>query len=389
MGGANFSLSGRCARPAHAALVRPGMDAAAVLSHHARPAVDDGLTMFRVLIAALCLSLASLVCAQDMDLYEAAVDVPGQDEASRAAALPAALAGVLLRLTGDPTVTTDPALRDELAKAAQWLQTYRYQQEADPSGTPRTLLIARFDRAAVDELVSRSGRRHWPTPRPTPVVWLAIDDGRGARLLSSAQASVVAPLTRRAEQRGLRLTYPLLDLEEQQKVAVTPLWNGDSSAARAASRRYQSRVALIGKLYRSGAGWRAEWQVWDGDTRLAEAAPSADSALTVLAAGADLVADALAARYVEQIASAGPAGRYAIWIEGIRSAEDYARVLAYLGRLSVVRQVEPQRVVRDRLRLELDLATGVEGLARLVAAEDVLVPAQAGDPRERVFQLQP
>lgn len=309
------------------------------------------------------------VSAQEADLYEGEVPVPSQSEAARAAALPSALAAALVRLTGRADVAEDPAVAPSLARAPDLLRQFRYRQDLDPQqpGTAQTVLVARFDREGVDALLALTGQPLWPSPRPVPVVWLAIDDGRGPRLLGSAQSRVVAALTQRAAQRGLRLNYPLLDLQEQQQVAVSALWAGDSAAARRGSDRYQSRVSLIGKLFRSGSGWTAEWVLFDGEQRLGEISRSAPDSATVLAEGADLAADLLARRSAVRVADAGPAGAYPVEVEGLRDADDYARTLAYFGRLSVVRATRVAGVEGGRLMLELDLRSGLSGLRQLTA----------------------
>jgi uncharacterized protein len=346
----------------------------------------------RGVLGALLLVVGGVAMAQDLTLYEGEAVVDSQSEAARDAALPQALAAALVRLTGDPAIADDPAVRADLARAPTLLQQFRYRQEADPAtpGLSRSVLVARFDPAGVDALIALGGRSVWPSPRPTPVVWLAIDDGRGARMLGSAQAQAVAALTARARERGLALTYPLLDLEEQRSLVVSAFWAGDSAAARRASPRYQSRVSLVGKLYRSASGWTAEWALYDGEQRLAETTPSAPEAASVLAAGADLAADTLAARAAEAAQNAGQAGRYRIWIEGLHSAEDYARTLAYLQRLSVVRGVSPLQVDGARLQVEVDMNTGLEGLSRLIETGTTLRLLDGAHPADsRSFRLEP
>ena len=351
----------------------------------------EGLPMqilFRFLCCVLALA-AGAALAQDAELYEGEVVVPNQSDAARAEALPSALAAALVRLTGRADVEEDPAVTPELAQAQNLLRQFRYRQDLDPAqpGSAQTVLVARFDRDGVDALLALAGQRIWPSPRPVPVVWLAIDDGRGPRLLGSAQSRVVSALTRRAAERGLRLSYPLLDLEEQQ-IAVAPFWAGDSAAARRASARYQSRVSLVGKLYRSASGWTAEWALYDGEQRLGDTTRSAPDAPSVLAEGADLAADLLSSRATVAVADAGPPGRFPVSIAGIASAEDYARTLAYLGRLSVVRGTRVLGAEEDRLLLELDLRSGLSGLRQLVANGQTLT-AEDEDPAEGRFRLLP
>lgn len=325
---------------------------------------------------------AGLASANEAALFEGEVDVRDQGEATRQAALPAALANVLVKLTGDPGIAADAGLAPRLQQAGSMLEQYRYRQEARAGSLQgQTVLIARFARAPVEALVASSGRSIWPTPRPTPVVWLAIDDGRGARMLASAQAQAVAALTRQANRRGLSLSYPLFDLEEQQRIVMSAFWAGDSAAARRSSPRYQSRVSLIGKLYRSASGWTAEWRVYDGEQLLAEAAPAGIDASSVLAAGADLVADTLGQR-AAQYAADGTGGRFTVKVEGVGSAEDYVRLLQGIRRMSIVRSVQPRSAGQGLLQLELDLSVGLSGFARMASSSGLLEqgPEKSGSP---------
>ncbi len=334
------------------------------------------------LVAALPLS------AQTIALYEGEVPVADQSEAARLAALPQALAQVLVKLTGDPLVADDPTLAAELPRAPGLLQQFRYRS-GDAGGTARLLLVASFQSGAVDALLAAAGRRAWPLPRPEPVVWLAIDDGRGARLLGASQAQAVAALTGQAARRGLRLNYPLLDLDDQRQIDASRVWNFSFDAVTAATARYAAQTALVGKLYREGSGWAVEWRVLaDGGVIDQRRAADAEAA-PLLTLGADLAADALARRFASTIENSGPPGRYAIRVAPIGSAEDYARLIGYLRGLPIVRRVQPTDADDGSLRVELELSTGIDGFARLVDGRGVLrvLPDRGGDARE--FQLEP
>ncbi|MFA5684157.1 MAG: DUF2066 domain-containing protein [Lysobacteraceae bacterium] len=337
----------------------------------------------------MALSLAALAAlAQEPGPYEGEAAVASQSEADRKAALPAALGQVLVKRTGDPAAAADPQLVPLLEQAERWLVQYRYRQTAATvDGLPqsRNTLIARFDALGVDRALAEAGRPIWPEPRPQPLVWLAIDDGRGPRLLGSAQAGVVAALTARAQQRGLRLTYPLLDLEDQRALDAAQVWANDTAAAQRASARYQSGVLLLGRLYRQGSGWEADWQViHDGQSLARERSTDADSAV-VLAAGADLAARALRERYLADLASAGEAGRYRVRVDGVRSALDYARLIGQLQRLSTVHSLHIVATEGDSLLLDLDLAAGIGGFSRGVTGIGLL--RAADDPEASALTL--
>ncbi|MCI1709049.1 MAG: DUF2066 domain-containing protein [Chiayiivirga sp.] len=338
-----------------------------------------------LLIAGL---MAAPAQAQDTALYEGEADVTDQSEAQRQAALPRALAQVLVKVTGEADAAGDPGLADALSGAAQMMQQYRYRQDVvTASGTPelKLTLIARFNAEAVERLVVDAGRTVWPAPRPRPLLWLAIDDGRGARLVGEAQASAVAPLSRRASQRGYALAFPKADLQDQTLGGAAAVWREDVAAVQRAAQRYGASPVLLGKMQRGAAGWESTWRLVEAGATVQRWTMTHADAATVLAAGADGAATAMAQDYANRILS-GPAGDYRIAVEGVAAAQDYARVLKYLQGLPIVREVHVEEAAANRLQLTLGLRTGVEGLKRLAQGGGVLVPpADAAEPL--VFRL--
>lgn len=351
----------------------------------------ESVVMLRVrLLLVVCLLFAAfprLAPGQEAGLYEGEVPVDSQNEAERNAALPAALAQVLVKVSG-----TREAASAAGGQAAALMQRYRYRQDVvTANGVPaiKVYLIARFDAAGVDRLLAQAGYGTWPEPRQKPLLWLAIDDGSGARVVGEAQASAVAALRARANQRGMQVRLPKND--EQDQLAATPesVLAGDVETLLAASARYGGAPLLVGSLRRSGTGWRASWLLHDGSREVARWQSDDANAMTALAGGGDGAADALARLYATDILG-GEAGRYVIAVQGLQRAEDYGRVLQALQALPVVRSATPRTVAADRIELEVDLSTGVEGLARLLERGRVLQPVSAGDASSpAVFTLAP
>ncbi len=130
--------------------------------------------------------------------YEAEVPVNSQAEADRNGALARALSVVLGKLSGDRNAMSRPGVVQALRNAKDYVASYDYKQDQSvgAGGAPsfRTLLVARFREDDVDSLVSALGLPLWPQPRPKPVLWLAVDDGSGPRLVSVQQANAARPL---------------------------------------------------------------------------------------------------------------------------------------------------------------------------------------------------
>ena len=315
------------------------------------------------------LLLAALpAAAQKADLYEGETEVADQGDAERTPGLGRALAGVLAKLAADPQQVAAIPADHLVAEAPALVLQYRYRQDVDTSAGVadyRQFLLARFDPLPLHALMARLGIVAWAGARPEPRVWLAIDDGSGARLVNAGQANAVRALGERARARGLTLHFPRES--EEPELGLRAAWEGDGEAANALLGGASAQVQLIGRLFRSAGGWSVQWQLRESGTELARIQRTSPDAASVLAAGADLAADELGRRYSE-LAQSGTPGQYTIVVRGIASAAQYARLRAYLDTLPLVRAVQPLRAEGDTLILQLDLGAGIDALRRLFAS---------------------
>jgi hypothetical protein len=308
-------------------------------------------------------------------LYEAEVPVSNQTESAREAAFARGLAQVLGKLSGDRSAASRPGVGKELRRAKDFVEGYDYRQDESrsASGAPSysTTLVVRFRQEDVDGIAAALGLPVWPQPRPKPVLWLAIDDGKGPRLVALAQSEVARSALNRAIERGYRLGLPSGGAAEQAVVGA--IWRGDSAAIARLSARYSPPMQLIGKLYRSEGGWKADWIFVDRGRVLANWSGEDANARRAMATGADGAADALTKRYAK--VTTAPPGIQRVVFTGIDSSEDFIRLSAYLQSTSVVRGIVPVKATPDNLEVDLDLLTGLPGLRRVLNKE-VLAEAE-------------
>lgn len=313
--------------------------------------------------------------------YAAEIAVNGQGEGERNTAFARGLAQVLAKLSGDPAVNSRPGVGQELRRAREYVEGYDYRQDQgrSPSGAPtfRTTLVIRYDQEKVDEVAAVLGLPIWPQPRPKPVLWLAIDDGRGPRLVGLGQVNAARAALDRAVERGYKLGLPAGNAAEQALVGA--IWRGDTAAVARVSARYSPPMQLIGKLYRDQGGWTGEWIFVDNGKVLNRWKVSKPDARQAMAAGADGAADALVKRYAKRGAIGEP-GVYRIRFTGLQSAEDYMRLSAYLQKLAVVRRIAPLRATPEALELELELVSGLPGFRRAVDDDGVIEALDPADP---------
>ncbi|MEJ7746622.1 MAG: DUF2066 domain-containing protein [Luteimonas sp.] len=319
-------------------------------------------------------------------IYEAEVPVNGQGAGERNTGFARALSQVLGKLSGQRSAAATPGVGQEMRRASEFVSGYDYRQDegiSPTTGAPsfRTTLIVRFDRDKVDAMANSLGVPIWPQPRPKPVLWLGIDDGKGARLVGLAQSNAARPATQRAIERGYRLGLPAGEAAEQ--AAIGAIWRGDTAAITRLSARYSPPMQLIGKLYRAKGGWTADWTFVDRGKILATKSVTEGDARRAMASGADVAADALSRKYAKRSA-VGPAGSYRVVFTGIDSAEDYIRLSAYLQKQPQVKRMTPLRASGNTVEFQLELSTGVSGLKRSAERDGVIV---GGDGEPPVFQL--
>ncbi len=342
-----------------------------------------------LLLAVSLLALGAVARADDASLYEGSVMVNSQGPGERAGAVQRALVQVIVKVTGQRNAASLPQVHGLLAEAGKLVQESRYSAESETiNGAPiyRQRLVAKFDRSAVDALIAGSGLPVWPAPRAPVVLWLVIDDGHGARMVGTAHVNAVKSLTDRAAERGLNIVLPTATPVESQ-IALLASGIGPAQAVVLPSAAYGPQQ-LVGKLVRTAGGWSAQWVLLDGGGELNRWSETNPDARLAMANAADGAADALARKYAK-VTAGGPAGTFTIEIDGLRSGDDYVRAMGYLEGLGIVRKIVLVDTVEDRLRMQLDLTTGIEGFRSVVGVSQVLEPEADSVNGNAVFRLRP
>lgn len=350
----------------------------------------------RIAFAVCVLLVATTAFAQRVEgdiarargAYETEVPVRNQSVAERTNAFARALAQVLGSISGEKSAAGRPGVGQEMRRASEYVRSYDYRQDegiSPVSGAPsyQTMLVVRFEQEKVDGIMAALGLPVWPSPRPKPVLWLAIDDGRGPRLVGLKQSDAARSALDRAKARGYRLGLP--NGTAAEIAAAGAIWRGDTAAIARLSSRYEPPMQLIGKLYRHDGAWKADWVFVDRGKVLSRWSNENSDARRAMQGGADGAADALVKRYAKATPGVGTPGTYRILVTGINSAAGYMRLSAQLQKVSVVKHFVPLRATPEGLELELELSTGMAGFKRLIDS-DVLVPGDS-DAVPQVFHL--
>ncbi len=330
------------------------------------------------------------------DSYAAEVPVTGVGEAERDVAIARALGEVAAKVSGDPNAAARVrSVRDPGALVSQ----YRYGMAPDGS---RLLRVA-FDRGAVDALLREKGlagaasARSAPVaagPLPSLLLWVG-KEADGTRVLVNPESDpgVGAAAERAAAARGLPLSLPLGDLEDQDRLPAQALWAGDATAIESASARYGADAVLAGAVTRRAGDerWRGTWTLLDGDAPSQSFRTDGATAAEATGRAVDLAAGRLAATTATEPAAVpvvspavpaavgGAAERVRVQVRGVDSLAQHVRVMRLLQSAEGVEAASPRALRADVVLIEVTARGGAAQVERLVQL-GFLEPDAAGAP---------
>lgn len=325
------------------------------------------------------------VAAEVSGLYSAEAQVFSQKRSERAIAMVAALAEVLVKVSGQRDAALVQGVAQATRSPAMFLQQYRYRalsdeqrelalQEAmanDLTGSDPQIVFFRFDKAAVDKVLRDNGLSVWGSTRPATLAWLAVQEEENRYLLGSDSVEPARKLLMaEAKRRGLALLLPLMDLEDQRTLSFADVWGGFRDPILRASTRYQTESVLVGRMYRTvGGEWQAQWTLLEGE-QIQSWAGAGVLPVEVIDEGISGAIEVLASRYAP--VAGEQAGLLPVTVIDVRSLADYARVTRYLKSLQRVDHVQIAQVDADQVTFELDVEGGPEAIAQTIKLGNVL-----------------
>lgn len=290
---------------------------------------------------------ASAVAVPVEDLYVAEVLVPRASQTQLASGAREGLLEVLVRVSGTTEVSDSPVIRQALSRPQNYYYQYSFESPDEPvqsgdapeeepddddreaESTARILRIY-FEPSAIARLLREGGFNVWGSNRPSILLWVAVSDGQGRRLLGETDDSeLVQSFNRQARRRGLPLMYPLLDLEDEANLSPAAVWGFFLGRVADASQRYNPDSILTGRVSKIGDDrWSAHWSYF-----IEERWISVDSTASSIDALVEQVIDRLADNLVSRYAIGSSRGFVWMRVESVDGLEEYAAVSGYLENL--------------------------------------------------------
>lgn len=346
--------------------------------------------------------------AQQDDLYSVRVPVTDQSAGARYDALQEGLRRVLVKITGESTISAErlPRANRELE---DYVSEYLYQPPLEPESHETGLdLIARFMPGSIDRLVRTLDLPVWPVNRPRILVWLVADTEDGPRFFSAAQIPELEhPLEESFHHRAVSMRQPLLDLEDQYTFPPEEAWALDAEALRNAAQRYSATTVLLLRLVppqavrtllsqpdlgsemipisadsggaaeagvasgeilwgvKAEAGaevnesvvagtWRGDWLLLNDEQAFDQTIAAGELAV-VVAAGINEAIDVLARLHAYRPSDGDGQVGVTMEVRDLLTFEDFHRAESMIRELEMVKNVRLVTLERDRAHFELEL----------------------------------
>lgn len=329
------------------------------------------------LLAVLCLLGSAGHSVERVDLYSTErIIAQNANQERQVAVLADALEEVFQRVSGQAWLPDHAAL-GEARRSPQNLLSRSSLASSDvtipdaignPQPTHRVHMV--FERSLVEDVLTRAGLPVWSAVRPRTLLLLAgPEEGRIDLLPETADAEAVSEVKQRARSVGLPVSWPILDLVDEQSLTATDIWQGTRSAFDTMGERYQTDAVLGGYVGFDSTEqrWVGRWHLYFGGDRTS-GTYFGDDLETVLDQGLRMAARVMSNRYAVDFSVSSP-NDYEITVLNLTNLTTHGEVRRYLRDLIGVSDLQLLSLEGDEARYRLRSVAERSQLLDLLALE--------------------
>lgn len=310
-------------------------------------------------IVALLLGLALGARADSLDTVALAVE--GRGAIERQQALQQGLKDMLVRLSGNQQVLTQPVTERALAQIDRWVSRYDYAGDQ---------LVARYDTRGLMDFMESEGAPVWGFPRPKILIWL-VEQGAGRGDMVAGDHGLREHLLDEARRRGLSLVIPEWDSKDRNAITVADIRGRFDGRLLSASRRYSHQLVVAAVLY-EGSPATVSWRVRQGGATLDQGREQSESTRQAVTTLVNAVADQLAQRYA--VASTSAERQTLLEVKQVENLGDWRELQGFLEGLSGMRSASLVQTSEQGLTYRLDFAASDAQLRSLLELSRQLRP---------------
>lgn len=340
------------------------------------------------IIKILYLACVAVSCSanaiQVFNLYTVEVPAIDKQTSTRADLLSGAFDSVLVKISGSKDILMHDGLDSPRKNASDYVQRYSYKNKivGNENGLSQeqTFLVVNFNESMINSLISSLEKPYLGSNRPLTTVWLDIEGD----MLDRNQIEEI--LEELADNYGIPVALPLLDLQDRSNVEDFDIKNFDEHKLTLASQRYGADIILAGAVRNFAGHWMTSWKIINAD-----GAESWKINGLELDTQIEEVLSRLSEYMVKNYGNAAHndflSSSTNIKVSGINRVEDYARIYDYLRNLSNVDQVEVYKIESTMVEFKVTADGGFLSLQKTIALDRVLVPEGSANPDSLEYKV--
>ena len=310
------------------------------------------MKMKAILSLLLVLLPMTAVAVKVSSLYQAEIPVLSQSSDERTVAVRQALLEVLIKVSGDQDIENKPIIKEGLRKAAYYVQEFSY-------GAPTTLsshylLQIRFVKEDINKLLQKANLTYWGENRPLTLVWLTVTDAEKQPEIigNESLGNLLTDMRRAGKKYGVPFIFPVMDVEDINKISVDDINSRAISALKNASKRYTADALLIGNITPTDdGGYQSQWQLLLNDTRW-EWTYSSKTFTEIISLVTNQINQTYT-NYYKVKEQSDQSLLVKLDVTRINRREDLNQLMHYLNQLSLVQQIQLLQISGDKVTLSV------------------------------------
>jgi hypothetical protein len=328
----------------------------------------NGLIRFLVLLG--CCASMQTMALPAVNPYQGLVLAEGSSEDQLKQA---AFDQVLVKVSGNQNISEVNG-RSALDKnIPNMLSQFGYKNVDD-----MRFYYAVFDKQKVDNALIGLQQPIWGEIRPTTLIWLVNQDRKfisESAINSSDDTNMAWGLSKAQLQRGIKMQFPLIDLDDSIAVSATDVSGRFYQNVAEGSRRYNAEYVVLANIKPSGDSWELTWELVSGGKNnvvLLKNANNGDKE-ELMSAMVNEIADYYAQQFAtKQTVGSVSASTQLVTIKNIQSLDNMMILKNVLNDLNDVDNVEVMSINGTEVQLLVTLKGSVTGLENALNAQPSL-----------------
>ena len=292
--------------------------------------------LLMVLVMGMLIGSAYASVRPEARLYQAQVPITQQTQMARTVAMKQAFIQVLIKVTGQSKISSNPRVRTALQNVNQYVMAYSYQND------PALRLNVRFNSAAVQNMLRAANIAIWPTHRPDLLAFVLVISNQGPPSLLTIDDNQAASLAllNAAAKRALPVILPMADLNLTKQAWQNELMSGDTVGVANVAKQlgFDASLTIIARQNKLGR-WAASVGL-NADNQSPRWRTTGTSLSSVIEQSVGIITDTLAKFELGKPLDLTSPETVRLTINNISNWTDYQKVQTYLKQLRVVKTAD-------------------------------------------------